>query len=105
LLADALGLADGEWAYSFQSRFGRAEWIKPYTDATLKQWAHDGVRRADVLCPGFAADCLETLEEIAIQNRRWFMDAGGEALHYIPALNDRDDHIAALAGVIRRSAP
>ena len=103
LLAERLGLADGDWQLSFQSRFGKAKWVEPYTDATLRAWARDGVRRVDVVCPGFAADCLETLEEIAIMNRRLFVDAGGDALHYIPALNDRDDHIAALAGVIRGS--
>ena len=102
LLADALALGDDEWALSFQSRFGREEWVKPYTDKTLVAWARDGVRRIDVACPGFAADCLETLEEIAILNRARFIEAGGEALRYIPALNDRPDHIALLQALAGR---
>ncbi|MEX0900868.1 MAG: ferrochelatase [Gammaproteobacteria bacterium] len=102
LLADALELRDDDWAITFQSRFGREEWVKPYTDVTLKEWAHAGVRRVDVVCPGFAADCLETLEEIAIQNRQLFIDAGGDELKYIPALNDRPDHISLLHGIAAR---
>ena len=101
LLADALSLADGDWGLSFQSRFGREEWVKPYTDRTLAEWARDGVRRVDVVCPAFAADCLETLEEIAILNRAYFIAAGGGDLHYIPALNDRPDHIALMHDLAR----
>ena len=100
LLAAELGLAEGEWLMSFQSRFGREEWLKPYTDKTLEQLAAEGVRRIDVVCPGFSADCLETLEEIAGENREIFQHAGGEVLHYIPALNVRDDHIAMMAELV-----
>ena len=103
LIADALGLPYERWLLTFQSRFGREEWLQPYTDHTLQAWARDGVRRVDVVCPGFAADCLETLEEIALLNRDVFVAAGGERLRYIPALNDRPDHIAALAGIAARA--
>lgn len=102
LVTERLALPEGRWHLSFQSRFGRAEWLQPYTDKTLRQWARDGVKRVDVICPGFAADCLETLEEIAMMNKEAFLAAGGERLHYIPALNDRPDHIAALADLIDR---
>jgi ferrochelatase len=100
LVAERLGLAEDRWRVAFQSRFGRAEWLQPYTDKTLRQWAHDGVKQVDVVCPGFAADCLETLEEIAMQNKETFLAAGGTNLRYIPALNARADHIAALQGLI-----
>ncbi len=95
-----LGLQPGRHAVSFQSRFGREEWVKPYTDDTLKQWGHEGLGRVDVICPGFAADCLETLEEIEVQNKELFLEAGGKALHYIPCLNDRPEHAQALSRVI-----
>ncbi len=78
---------------TFQSRFGREPWLTPYTDETLKMLGEKGVKHVQVMCPGFAADCLETLEEIAVQNREVFEEAGGERYEYIPALNDRDDHI------------
>ena len=100
LLATELDLAEDAWLMSFQSRFGREEWLQPYTDKTLEQLAAEGVRRIDVICPGFSADCLETLEEIAGENREIFQHAGGEALHYIPALNSRDDHIAMMAELV-----
>jgi len=100
LIAERLALPEGRWQISFQSRFGRAEWLQPYTDKTLRQWAREGFSRVDVVCPGFAADCLETLEEIAMMNKEAFLAAGGERLHYIPALNDRPDHIAALADLV-----
>ncbi len=102
LLADRLGLKDEDWVMSFQSRFGREEWMQPYTDETLARLAGEGVNDIAVVCPGFAADCLETLEEIALQNRDVFLGAGGERYRYIPALNDRDDHIRMLAGLVRR---
>lgn len=102
LLAEALGLDENEWQVTFQSRFGKAPWLQPYTDATLKKLARSGVRAVDVICPGFAADCLETLEEIAQQNRDWFIEAGGRELRYIPALNDDEAHINALAALVRR---
>lgn len=102
LLLERLGWPGERAAVTFQSRFGRAEWLMPYTDATLAEWGAAGVRRVDVVCPGFAADCLETLEEIAIGGRKVFLAAGGGEFRYIPALNDRPDHIAALAAVCRR---
>jgi ferrochelatase len=102
LIAEALGLDDGRWQMSFQSRFGREEWLRPYTDQTLRSWAGSGVASVDVVCPGFAADCLETLEEIDIRYRAVFLGAGGHRFRYIPALNDRADHIAALANIVMR---
>jgi protoporphyrin/coproporphyrin ferrochelatase len=99
-LAERLGLPTDRWQLSYQSRLGRAEWLRPYTDQTLEAWGKAGVGRVDVLCPGFAADCLETLEEIAQENRHLFQQAGGGEYHYIPALNDRPDHIAALAELV-----
>lgn len=104
LLAGRLALERREWEASFQSRVGREEWLRPYTDETLRNWGAQGAGRVDVLCPGFAADCLETLEEIAMQNRDDFLAAGGGELRYIPALNDRPDHVAALAALVRRHA-
>ena len=101
-IAQALGLVDSAWQVTFQSRFGREEWLRPYTDETLAQLARDGVTSVDVVCPGFAADCLETLDEVAIEYREQFLMAGGERLHYIHALNERADHIAMLAQVIDR---
>ncbi len=100
LVAESLGLAAEDWAVSFQSRFGRAEWLQPYTSQTLQAWARDGVRTVDVVCPGFAADCLETLEEIAVENRELFLEAGGQHLHYIPSLNDAPAHVEALVELI-----
>ena len=102
LLAEALGLTSEQWLVTFQSRFGKAEWLKPYTDKTLEKMAKDGVKSVDVVCPGFSADCLETLEEIAVENREVFIEAGGESYSYIPALNDDADHIQVLAGLIQR---
>ncbi|TCO79547.1 ferrochelatase [Plasticicumulans lactativorans] len=102
LVAERLQLGEGRWAVAFQSRFGRAEWLQPYTSVLLAEWARAGVRRADVICPGFSADCLETLEEIAVENRDTFVHAGGEALRYIPALNDTPAHLDLLVGLIRQ---
>jgi ferrochelatase len=104
-LAQLLGLREGEWLLTFQSRFGRAEWLQPYTEATLAQLAREGVRRIDVLCPGFAVDCLETLEEIAVDNAARFRAAGGESLNYIPALNAGAAHARALVALARRELP
>ena len=95
-VVERLSLRDDEWRLTFQSRFGWQPWLQPYTDKTLEALAQAGVRRVDVICPGFSADCLETLEEIREQNREIFIAAGGEEFHYIPALNERPDHIEAL---------
>ncbi len=98
----ALGLRDDEAMLTFQSRFGREPWLQPYTDMTLKALGEAGVRTIDVVCPGFAVDCLETLEEIALQNAEIFHEHGGEALRYIPCLNDAPAHAGALAALVRR---
>jgi ferrochelatase len=100
LLRDRLGLGEDEIVVSFQSRVGRERWLHPYTDATVRELGAAGVRTLDVLCPGFAVDCLETLEEVAMQNRDFFLAAGGENLRYIPALNERPVHVAALTDVV-----
>ncbi len=100
LVAENLGLEEHEWQLAFQSRFGREEWLKPYTDHVLTELPDKGIKSVDVVCPGFSADCLETLEEIAMQDHGLFIAAGGERFEYIPALNDRADHITAIAGLI-----
>ncbi len=99
-VAAALGLPDDAWAISFQSRFGAQAWVKPYTDVQLQEWAAAGVASVQVVCPAFSADCLETLEEIAEQNRETFLHAGGKEYAYIPALNTRSDHIAMMLALI-----
>ena len=102
LVAEALELDANEWTISFQSRVGREEWLRPYTDETVIALANDGLDRLDVACPGFSTDCLETLEEIAMQNAEAFEEAGGKALSYIPALNARSDHVDCIVGLIER---
>jgi ferrochelatase len=102
LIAGALALAPGEWTVTFQSRFGPKSWLKPYTEATLTGLAAAGTKTVDVVCPGFPADCLETLEEISLRGRDHFIRMGGKALRYIPALNDGADHVAMLAALVRR---
>ena len=102
LLAEKLELKDDRWRLTFQSRFGKAEWLQPYTDKTLMALPNEGVKTVDVICPGFPSDCLETLEEINIENREYFMEAGGEDYHYIPALNDNQEHIKALADIVQQ---
>lgn len=102
LIAERLKLADDRWQLTFQSRFGREEWLQPYTDHTLRSLAEAGIKSVDVVCPGFSADCLETLEEIAMENRDIFLKAGGQNYHYIPALNDRPEHIHMLADLIEQ---
>ena len=92
-VAQELGLTEDEWIISFQSRFGKQEWVKPYTDVTLEEWGKAGVRSVQVVSPAFSADCLETLEELAMENRDNFINAGGKEYHYIPALNDDEAHI------------
>jgi protoporphyrin/coproporphyrin ferrochelatase len=102
LLAQRLGLGADAWSVSFQSRFGRARWLQPYTSEVLAALPKRGVNSVSVICPGFAADCLETLEEIAMENRDVFLAAGGEQYHYIAALNARADHVAALSALVSR---
>lgn len=104
LVADTLELGESESQVSFQSRVGREEWLRPYTDETLQHWGEQGMGKVDVICPGFAVDCLETLEEIAIQNAQRFVAAGGGALRYIPALNTRPDHVAFLRRLVADNA-
>lgn len=104
LVAEALDLEAEDWIISFQSRVGRAEWLRPYTDETIEELGRRKLGRLDVICPGFAADCLETLEEIAMQNGELFEAAGGGELEYIPALNARDDHVAFLGSLIEQHA-
>ncbi len=99
LLAGALALAPDQYQLSFQSRFGRAEWLQPYTAATLAQWGSQGLRRVDVVCPGFVADCLETLEEIGIEGKAEFLNAGGKEFHAVACLNESDAWIQALAQI------
>ncbi|MDX1490911.1 MAG: ferrochelatase [Pseudohongiellaceae bacterium] len=103
LIAQELGLNEGEYITTFQSRFGREEWLQPYTDAVLKGFPGQGIKSVQVFCPGFSADCLETIEEIGEENRDYFLEAGGERYEYITALNDREDHIAALAQLIEEN--
>ena len=101
LVAAELGLAEDEWAISFQSRFGKQEWVKPYTDALLTEWAAQGVKSVQIMSPAFSADCLETLEELAIQNAELFLSQGGERYQYIPALNSRGDHLQLLNTLVQ----
>ena len=101
LVAEELGIARERVLVTFQSRFGKAEWLKPYTQPTLESLAQQGIRRVDVMCPGFVSDCLETLEEIAMECREAFLEKGGKSFHYIPCLNERDDWINALADLTR----
>ena len=100
LLADRLGLEQSEWSHCFQSRFGKQVWLKPYTTETLRELSTIGVKSVDVICPGFSADCLETLDEIQVEYRNLFMQAGGEQFHYIPALNEHHDHIEMMYALL-----
>jgi protoporphyrin/coproporphyrin ferrochelatase len=99
-LAAALELGEGQWQVAYQSRVGRAPWLQPYTDEVISQLVTTGTRRLDVICPGFSADCLETLDEIVLRYGTQFVAAGGEALRYVPALNARPGHVAALARIV-----
>ncbi|WP_062063123.1 ferrochelatase [Cellvibrio sp. OA-2007] len=101
LVAEKLGLNKDDYMACFQSRFGYAEWLKPYTDETLKSLPAEGIKNIAILSPAFSADCLETLEELAVENRHTFIEAGGEKYDYIPALNDRADHIEALVQLVK----
>lgn len=102
LVAENLGLEKDQYLVSFQSRFGREEWLKPYTDQSLKALPEQGVKSVQVVCPGFSADCLETIEEIGMENRDYFLHAGGERYEYIAALNAEDGHIDALAKLVEQ---
>ncbi len=103
LVAERLGLDENRWQLTFQSIFGREEWLKPYTIETLRELGAVGVKSVDVVCPGFSADCLETIEEISVENRDAYLNAGGKSFYYISALNDRDDHIQALSNLVRKN--
>jgi ferrochelatase len=102
LLGERLALPAERWQVTFQSRLGPKEWLRPYTDETLRELATSGIKAVDVICPGFSADCLETLEEIAMENRDTFLEAGGETYRYIPCLNDTPAHIEALTELVRQ---
>jgi protoporphyrin/coproporphyrin ferrochelatase len=102
LLATALELGEDDWMYSFQSRLGPKDWLKPYTDHTLEKLAKEGTRCLQVVCPGFSADCLETLEEIAMQNRDAFVKNGGVEYRYIPCLNDTAGHIELMVQLVEQ---
>jgi ferrochelatase len=103
LIAESLSLEESQWSVAFQSRVGREEWLQPYTEDVLSKLAAAAISRVDVVCPGFAVDCLETLEEIALRYAKLFVGAGGKTLHYIPALNARPQHVALLTGLIDRN--
>ncbi len=102
LVVDQLGLSKEKYQIAFQSRFGREEWVKPYTEATLADWGKNGVESVQVISPAFASDCLETLEELAIQNKEGFIEAGGKEYGYIPALNDSPIHIDLLFDLLQK---
>jgi ferrochelatase len=102
LLAEALGLTPAQYLVTFQSRFGKAKWLQPYTEPTLKARAAAGLKKVDVICPGFSADCLETLEEINQEAREAFLAAGGQAFGYIPCLNDSAAGMRMLADLAER---
>lgn len=102
LLRAAMGLSETQWLTTFQSRFGNDVWLQPYTDETVKRLAREGVRRLALVAPGFTADCLETLEELDVENRHYFMENGGEKFAYLPALNDDAEGMAVIANVVRR---
>jgi ferrochelatase len=102
LLGEKLGLSKDQYQVTFQSRLGRAKWLEPYTEPTLIAMGKSGVKRVDVICPGFTSDCLETLEEINMEAREAFLHAGGQAFHYIPCLNDDPEWITALCNVTQQ---
>lgn len=105
LVREKLGLEEDTILTTFQSRFGKATWLQPYTDETLKKLANDGIRHVAIICPGFSADCLETIEEIDAENRGYFTEGGGEQYHYIPCLNDQDDHIDMMFELVKQHLP
>ena len=101
LIAEKLSLSKNQWSIVFQSRFGKAKWLQPYCVEVLQALPEQGIKNIDVICPGFAVDCLETLEEIEMANKAVFRDAGGESYHYIPALNDSDKHVELMVELIK----
>ena len=102
LVKENMGLSDDEIMTTFQSRFGREEWLKPYTSETLKELPKQGIKNIHIISPGFSSDCLETLEELEEENKEYFMESGGENYHYIPCLNDHDDHIDVFVNLIKK---
>ncbi len=102
LVKEYMGLSDDEIITTFQSRFGREEWLKPYTSETLKELPKQGIKNIHIISPGFSSDCLETLEELEEENKEYFMESGGENYHYIPCLNDHDDHIDVFVHLIKK---
>ncbi len=102
LVKEHLELSDDEIMTTFQSRFGKAEWLKPYTSETLKELPKQGIKNIHIISPGFSSDCLETLEELEEENKEYFMESGGENYHYIPCLNDHDDHINVFVNLIKK---
>ena len=102
LLRAALGWPQDKWLTTFQSRFGNDPWLQPYTDATVKRLAAEGVKRIALVAPGFSADCLETLEELDMENRHYFEEGGGEKFAYLPALNDSAEGVRVIEAVVRR---
>ncbi|ELL0576491.1 ferrochelatase [Vibrio cholerae] len=101
LLAQALGLPQDKVMMTYQSQFGKEEWLQPYTDKTMEALPRQGIKKLDVICPAFSVDCLETLEEIAEQNQEIFLHSGGEAFHYVPCLNDSQSHIELMAALVK----
>ncbi|MDN4502855.1 ferrochelatase [Alteromonadaceae bacterium BrNp21-10] len=101
-IALQLGIAESQYITTFQSRFGKEQWLTPYTDMTLKQLAQEQIKSVQVVCPGFSADCIETIEEIGIENRDYFLQGGGESFQYIPALNGTPTHISALKTLVAK---
>ncbi|MCK4841062.1 MAG: ferrochelatase [Methylococcales bacterium] len=104
LIAEKLSLSQQQWKVVFQSRFGKAKWLQPYCVEALQALPGQGIKKVDVICPGFAVDCLETLEEIEIVNKQIFLAAGGESYHYIPALNDSAKHVETVVALIKEHA-
>ena len=103
LVSEKLELSEDDWFVSFQSRLGPTKWLEPYTDETLKSWGEKKSGVVDVICPGFSVDCLETLEEIAMENAEYYEEAGGKKLRYIPALNSQQKHISFLINLIEKN--
>ena len=105
LVAEALKLTPDQYTITFQSRFGRAQWLQPYTAEVLRELGRQKAGRIDVVCPGFVSDCLETLEEIAIEGKAIYLTAGGKDFHFIPCLNERNDWLHALADIVAENLP